>query len=231
MLSELGLDIAPLLAGAGIAGLAIGFGAQSLVKDVITGVFILLEDSITVGDVVNVGGHSGVVEGMTVRTVRLRDLSGNVHVVPFGEVQTVLNMTKDFAYALIEAGVAYKEDVDEVIGVLKEIGDEMCEDEEFGPMIMAPLEVMGLDSFGDSSVNIRVRMKTRPIKQWSVRREYHRRMKRVFDERGIEIPFPHRTVLFPEAEPQTAAATVKRAPAVSKRPERLSDGLPDQESE
>ena len=231
VLSELGLDIAPLLAGAGIAGLAIGFGAQSLVKDVITGVFILLEDSITVGDVVNVGGHSGVVEGMTVRTVRLRDLSGNVHVVPFGEVQTVLNMTKDFAYALIEAGVAYKEDVDEVIGVLKEIGDEMCEDEEFGPMIMAPLEVMGLDSFGDSSVNIRVRMKTRPIKQWSVRREYHRRMKRVFDERGIEIPFPHRTVLFPEAEPQTAAATVKRAPAVSKRPERLSDGLPDQESE
>ena len=231
MLSELGLDIAPLLAGAGIAGLAIGFGAQSLVKDVITGVFILLEDSITVGDVVNVGGHSGVVEGMTVRTVRLRDLSGNVHVVPFGEVQTVLNMTKDFAYALIEAGVAYKEDVDEVIGVLKEIGDEMCEDEEFGPMIMAPLEVMGLDSFGDSSVNIRVRMKTRPIKQWSVRREYHRRMKRVFDERGIEIPFPHRTVLFPEAEPQTAAATVKRAPAESKRPKRLSDALPDQESE
>ena len=231
VLSELGLDIAPLLAGAGIAGLAIGFGAQSLVKDVITGIFILLEDSITVGDVVNVGGHSGVVEGMTVRTVRLRDLSGNVHVVPFGEVQTVLNMTKDFAYALIEAGVAYKEDVDEVIGVLKEIGDEMCEDEEFGPMIMAPLEVMGLDSFGDSSVNIRVRMKTRPIKQWSVRREYHRRMKRVFDERGIEIPFPHRTVLFPEAEPQAAAAAVKPAPAVDKRPERLSDGLPDQESE
>ncbi len=232
VLSELGLDIAPLLAGAGIAGLAIGFGAQSLVKDVITGVFILLEDSITVGDVVSVGGHSGVVEGMTVRTVRLRDLSGNVHIVPFGEVQTVLNMTKDFAYALIEAGVAYKEDVDEVIAVLKEIGDGMREDEEFGPMIMAPLEVMGLDSFGDSSVNIRVRMKTRPIKQWSVRREYHRRMKRAFDERGIEIPFPHRTVLFPEPEvAQDKAVAIPKPLAETARPEPLVEGLPDQESD
>jgi small conductance mechanosensitive channel len=196
VLSELGVDIAPLLAGAGIAGLAIGFGAQSLVKDVITGVFILLEDSIAVGDVVNVGGHGGIVEAMTVRTVRLRDLSGNVHVVPFGEVASVLNMTKEFSYALIEAGVAYKEDVDRVIEVLKEIGAGMEADPEFGPMILEPLEVLGLDSFGESSVNIRVRIKTRPIKQWSVLREFHRRMKRAFDERGIEIPFPHRTVFF-----------------------------------
>jgi small conductance mechanosensitive channel len=196
VLSELGVDIAPLLAGAGIAGLAIGFGAQSLVKDVITGVFILLEDSIAVGDVVNVGGHGGVVEGMTVRTVRLRDLSGNVHIVPFGEVASVLNMTKEFSYALIEAGVAYKEDVDQVIEVLREIGAGMAADPEFGPMILEPLEVIGLDSFGESSVNIRVRIKTRPIKQWAVRREFHRRMKRAFDERGIEIPFPHRTVFF-----------------------------------
>ena len=169
---------------------------------------------------------------MTVRTVRLRDLSGNVHIVPFGEVQTVLNMTKDFAYALIEAGVAYKEDVDAVIAVLKEIGDEMREDEEFGPMIMAPLEVMGLDSFGDSSVNIRVRMKTRPIKQWSVRREYHRRMKRAFDERGIEIPFPHRTVLFPEAEAeQNKAVAIPKPKSETARPEPLVEGLPDQESD
>ena len=214
VLSELGINIAPLLAGAGIAGLAIGFGAQSLVKDVINGVFILLEDSMSVGDVVDVGSHSGVVEGMTVRTVRLRDLSGNVHIVPFGEVASVTNMTKGFAYALIDAGVAYKEDVDQVFEVLKEIGAEMQADPELGPMILAPLEVLGLDSFGDSSVNIRVRLRTRPIKQWSVRREFHRRMKRAFDERGIEIPFPYRTLTFatPEDSETAAKATAERRP-------------------
>jgi small conductance mechanosensitive channel len=215
VLSELGVSIAPLLAGAGIAGIAIGFGAQSLVKDVLTGVFILLEDSIAVGDVVNVAGHGGIVEGMTMRTVRLRDLSGNVHFVPFGEVASVLNMTKDFSYALIEAGVAYKEDVDQVIEVLKEVGAGMEDDPDFGPMILAPLEVLGLDSFGDSSVNIRFRIRTKPIKQWSVRREYHRRMKRAFDERGIDIPFPHRTIYFgaPTAEAEKIERLVGGAAA------------------
>ena len=212
VLSELGIDIAPLLAGAGIAGLAIGFGAQSLVKDVITGIFILLEDSIAVGDVVEVGGHAGVVEAMSVRTVRLRDLSGSVHVVPFGEVASVLNMTKDFAFALMDVGVAYKEDVDQVIEVLKQLADEMRADADFAPMILEPLEVLGLESFGDSAVVIRVRLKTRPIKQWAVKREYQRRMKRRFDELGIEIPFPHRTIYYGDAgAPKLGAAA---SPAV-----------------
>ena len=133
---------------------------------------------------------------MTIRSVRLRDLGGNVHTVPFGEVAAVLNMTKDFSYALMEVGIAYREDVDEVVEVLREIGDGMQADEEFGPLILEPLQVLGLDSFGASSVNIRVRLKTLPIQQWAVRREFQRRMKRVFDERGIEIPFPHQTVYF-----------------------------------
>ena len=196
VLSEIGVNIGPLLAGAGIVGLAVSFGAQSLVKDVITGFFILLEDTIAVGDMVDLGGHFGIVEGMSIRSVRLRDLEGTVHTVPFGEVASVLNMTKDFSYALMEIGIAYREDVDQVVEVLREIGEGMQADEEFGPLILEPLEVLGLDSFGASSVNIRIRLKTLPIKQWPVKREYQRRMKRVFDERGIEIPFPHQTVYF-----------------------------------
>ena len=196
VLSEIGVNIGPLLAGAGIVGLAVSFGAQSLVKDVITGFFILLEDTIAVGDMVDLGGHFGIVEGMSIRSVRLRDLEGTVHTVPFGEVASVLNMTKDFSYAFMEIGIAYREDVDQVVEVLREIGEGMQADEEFGPLILEPLEVLGLDSFGASSVNIRIRLKTLPIKQWPVKREYQRRMKRVFDERGIEIPFPHQTVYF-----------------------------------
>ena len=196
VLSEIGIDIGPLLAGAGIVGLAVSFGAQSLVKDVITGFFILLEDTISVGDVVDLGGRTGIVESMTIRSVRLRDVGGNVHTVPFGEVAAVLNMTKDFSYALMEVGIAYREDVDAVVEVLREIADGMQADEEFGPLIMEPLQVLGLDSFGASSVNIRIRLKTLPIQQWAVRREFQRRMKRVFDERGIEIPFPHQTIYF-----------------------------------
>ncbi len=223
VLSEIGVDIAPLLAGAGIAGIAVGFGAQSLVKDVITGVFILLEDSIAVGDVVEVGGHAGVVESLTVRTVRLRDLNGNVHVVPFGEIATVLNMTKEFAFALIEAGVAYKEDTDQVVEVLQEIADGMQDDPDFGASILAPLEVLGLDSFGASSVNIRVRLKVRPGKQWGVRREFHRRLKYAFDARGIEIPFPHRTVFFGKEPDPNAVSQVKALPRSAARREPDAD--------
>ena len=196
VLSELGVDIGPLLAGAGIVGLAVSFGAQSLVKDVITGFFILIEETISVGDVVDLGGRAGVVESMSIRSIRMRDLKGHVHTVPFGEVASVLNMTKDYAYAFIEAGVAYREKIDDVVEVLCTIGEDLQADEEFAAFILEPLEVLGLDSFGASSVNIRVRLKTVPMKQWAVRREFQRRMKRVFDERGIEIPFPHQTVYF-----------------------------------
>jgi len=197
-LSEIGVDIGPLLAAAGVVGLAVGFGAQTLVKDVITGIFILAEDSIAVGDVVEVGGHAGLVEGMTIRTIRLRDLAGSVHTVPFSEATTVKNLTKDFSYALMDIGVAYREDVDAVIATLKEISAGMQADEAFGPEILEPMEVLGLDSFGDSAVVIKARIKTRPVKQWMVMREFNRRMKRVFDEKGIEIPFPHQTIYFGE---------------------------------
>ncbi|MFQ5983967.1 MAG: mechanosensitive ion channel family protein [Alphaproteobacteria bacterium] len=196
ILSELGIDIAPLLAGAGVAGLAIGFGAQRLVRDVITGAFILFEDSIHVGDVVNVGERAGIVEAITIRTIRLRDLSGNVHTIPFSSVETVTNMTKEFSYALLDVGVAYRENTDEVVAVLEEIAEELRQDPEYGPQILEPLQVLGVDRFEDSAVVIRARIKTRPIRQWGVKREFNRRMKIRFDEEGIEIPFPHQTVYF-----------------------------------
>ena len=195
-LSELGLNIGPLLAGAGVVGLAIGFGAQTLVKDIITGIFILTEDQIAVGDVVRIGTHSGLVEQLTLRTIRLRDLAGNVHIIPFSEVTTVENMTKDFSRYVFEVGVAYREDTDEVAQILYDIADELQADEVYGPLIVAPFEVMGVDSFGDNAVNIRARITTQPIQQWKVGREFNRRMKKRFDELGIEIPFPHRTLYF-----------------------------------
>ncbi|MDX1711498.1 MAG: mechanosensitive ion channel [Rhodovibrionaceae bacterium] len=198
VLSELGIDIGPLLAGAGVVGLAIGFGAQTLVKDVITGVFILVEDAMSVGDWVDVGGVSGGVESMTIRSVKLRDLNGVVHVIPFGEIAKVTNMNREFGYALMDIGVAYREDVDEVSEVLKTIGEEIKEDETFGPLIEGDLEVFGLQNLGDSAVEIRVRLKTKPLRQWGVRREFLRRTKKRFDELGIEIPFPHQTLYFGE---------------------------------
>jgi small conductance mechanosensitive channel len=194
VLSELGLNIAPLLAGAGVVGLAIGFGAQTLVKDVINGIFILIEDTIAIGDIVDVDGHAGVVEAMTIRSIRLRDFSGAVHTVPFSAVATVKNLTKDFSYYVFDVGVSYREDVDRVMAVLREIGAEMQADEAYRRSILEPIEVVGLDQFGDSAVVIRGRIKTRPIKQWEVGREFNRRMKRAFDEKGIEIPFPQRTI-------------------------------------
>lgn len=199
LLKQIGIDIGPLLAGAGVVGLAIGFGAQSLVKDVISGFFILFENHMNVGDVVKVAGVAGLIENIDLRVTVLRDLEGKVHVIPNGEISVVTNMTKEWARAVVEIGVAYKEDVDSVIGVLKEVGDGMKKDVEFGPMILEPLEVLGLDSFGDSAVNIKVMFKTQPIKQWSVAREYRRRVKKAFDARGIEIPFPHVTLYMGEA--------------------------------
>lgn len=198
LLSELGVNIGPLLAGAGILGLAVGFGAQTLVKDLITGVTILLEDGATVGDVVEVAGHAGVVEEMRIRIIQLRDLSGNVHLVPYSDVTTIKNFTKEFSFYLFEVGVAYREDTDEVCKVLTAIGEEMQQDEQFGPDIMEPLQILGVDQFADSAVIIKARIKTVPIRQWAVGREFNRRMKKRFDELGIEIPFPHTTLYFGE---------------------------------
>lgn len=200
VIKEIGIDIGPLLAGAGVVGLAIGFGAQSLVKDVISGFFILLENHMNVGDVVQVAGEAGLVEKINLRVTVLRDLEGRVHIIPNGEITTVTNMTKEWSRALLDIGVAYKEDYDEVVAVIEEIAEGLRNDPEFGPLILEPLKVLGLDSFGDSSINIKVMFKTIPIKQWDVAREFRRRIKRVFDERGIEIPFPHRTIYMGEGE-------------------------------
>ncbi|HXV23466.1 MAG TPA: mechanosensitive ion channel domain-containing protein [Alphaproteobacteria bacterium] len=188
VLSELGLNIGPLLAGAGVVGLAIGFGAQTLVKDVITGFFILIEESISVGDVVALDGHSGVVESMTIRSVRLRDLSGSVHIIPFSSVLTVVNMTKEFAYAMFEIRISYEDDADAAIGVLQQTARDMQQDDTFAPMILAPIEVFGIDGFGDLGVLLRSRMKTRPGKQWSVQREFNRRIKLDLANAGIDMP-------------------------------------------
>jgi len=200
VMKEVGIEIGPLLAGAGILGLAVSFGAQNLVRDVIAGFFILLENHMNVGDVVQVAGVAGLVESMGLRVTVLRDLEGKVHIIPNGEIKVVTNMTKEWSRAVIEIGVAYKEDVDRVIDVLKRIGEELREDPEFSSMILEPMEVLGLDSFGESSVNIKVLFKTLPIKQWTVAREFRRRVKKVFDAEGIEIPFPHITLYMGEAE-------------------------------
>ncbi len=196
VLSELGVDIAPLLAGAGVVGLAIGFGAQTLVKDVITGVFILIEDSLAVGDWVDLGGHSGEVESMSVRAISLRDLSGQLHVVPFSEVTSVINMARDYGYAVIDIEVAYREDTDEVIKLLHQVADDLMADPEWAARIRGELEVFGVNNLGESAVDIRVRLRTRPLMQWGVRREFLRRTKKLFDEVGVEIPYPHRTLYF-----------------------------------
>ena len=198
VLSEIGVDIGPLLAGAGVIGLAVGFGAQTLVKDVITGVFILAEDQFAIGDIVRVNEKSGAVEEITIRTLRLRDLSGNVHIIPFSSVGMVENMTKDFSRYVFDVGIAYREDVDEVIEVLRDLGAEMQADTYYGPMINEPIEIMGVQRFDDSAVVVRARFTTKPIKQWQIGREFNRRMKRRFDELGIEIPFPHQTLYFGE---------------------------------
>lgn len=207
VLAELGVNIGPLLAGAGVAGLAIGFGAQTLVKDVITGAFILFEDQISVGDVVCVAGYTGVVEGLTVRTIRLRDLYGRVHVVPFSAVSDVTNFTKEYSYAVIDAGVAYRENTDEVSNVLAEIGRELRLDSNFKDDLLEPLEIMGVEELADSAVVIRVRFKTTAGRQWAIGREFNRRMKLKFDKYGIEIPFPHQTLYLNENKNNSVTET------------------------
>jgi len=194
VLKELGVEIAPVLAAAGIVGLAVGFGAQSLVKDVISGFFILLEDQIRVGDVVQIAGKGGLVEKINLKTTILRDLAGNVHYVPNGHIDVVTNMTKDFSRYVFDIGVAYRENVDEVIGVIKEVDEELRNDPDYKDDILEPIEILGLDQFADSAVIVKARTTTVPIKQWRIGREFNRRLKKKFDERNIEIPFPHVTL-------------------------------------
>jgi small conductance mechanosensitive channel len=194
ILHQVGVNITPILAGVGILSLAVGFGAQTLVKDIINGLFILIEDSISVGDVVNIRGSGGVVEAVNLRTIQLRDLQGSVHIIPNSQVEIITNLTKDYAYYMLDVGVAYHEDTDEVIATLQEIDAEMRGDPGFAADMLVPIEILGVDRFTDSAVVIRARLKTKPIKQWSVGREFNRRMKKLFEARGIEIPFPQRTI-------------------------------------
>ncbi len=194
ILSELGVSIAPILGAAGVVGLAVGFGAQSLVKDYFNGFFILIENQLTTGDVVEVGGKSGLVEDLTLRYVRLRDYDGNVHYVPNSLITTVTNMSRGHAQAVIDVGVAYREDVDRVLDVMREVGAEMRGDAVFGAKILDDLEIAGVDRLADSAVVLRCRFRVLPLERWNVRREFLRRVKNVFDARGIEIPFPHVTL-------------------------------------
>lgn len=200
ILREIGIDIAPMLAGVGIAGIAIGFGAQSLVRDIVAGLFILIENQFDVGDVISTAGVAGKVERITLRATTLRDAEGKVHIIPNGKMDVVTNMTRTFSKFVIDVGVAYEEDVDEVMAVLKEVGDRMNSDSEIGHKIIGPFEVLGVQDFADSAVVIRAQFTTKPIEQWSIGREYRRRLKKAFDERGISIPFPQRTLHFADAE-------------------------------
>uniref|UniRef100_A4WZN4 MscS Mechanosensitive ion channel n=1 Tax=Cereibacter sphaeroides (strain ATCC 17025 / ATH 2.4.3) TaxID=349102 RepID=A4WZN4_CERS5 len=199
-LSEIGLNIGPLLASAGVLGLAVGFGAQKLVQDIITGIFIQFENAINVGDVVSVAGISGVVERLTVRSVSLRDLNGVFHIIPFSSVDMVSNFMRDFSFFLCDMGVAYRENVDEVRAAMFDAFKELRRRPEHAAVILADLEWLGLDSFGDSAIVLRARIKTLPGKQWGVGRAYNEILKRIFDERNIEIPFPHQTIYFGEAK-------------------------------
>ena len=194
VLSELGISLAPILGAAGVAGVAIGFGAQSLVKDFFSGFFILFEDQIRTGDVVKIAGHAGLVEEITLRHTRLRDYDGNVHYVPNGMVDSVVNMSRGFAQAVMDIGVAYRENTDEVYEVMRRTARQLRADESFAARILDDLEIAGVDNWADSAVVIRCRFKVVALEQWGVRREYLRRLKKAFDEAGIEIPFPHLTI-------------------------------------
>ena len=196
MLDELGIQTAPLLAGAGVVGLAVGFGSQKLVQDIITGMFILLGDTIRVGDVVNLGARSGVVEAMTMRTVTLRSYNGDVHTIPYGAIDVVTNQTRDFSFWVLDVSIDYRESADRVIDLLREIDAQIRREWPWRRLILEPVEIAGVDRFADSAVVIRARVRTRPGEQWRVGRELNRRIKLRFDELGIEIPFPQRTVHF-----------------------------------
>ncbi len=198
-LKEAGFDVGPILAGAGVVGLAVGFGAQNLVRDLVSGLFLLLENQIHVNDVAIINGTGGLVEQINLRTIVLRSLDGTIHVFPNGNITSLANMTHEYSYYLFNIGVAYKEDTDHVIEVLKQIADDFMKEEKYKSLVLAPLEVLGVDSFGDSAVIIKARFKTLPIQQWVVGREMNRRIKKKFDELGIEIPFPHRSLYFGEA--------------------------------
>lgn len=196
LLSELGIDIVPLLAGAGFLSVAIGIGAQKFLQDFLIGFTVIIEDLFHVGDVVSLAGKTGVVEVITLRKVQLRDYNGTVYTIPFSEVKVIDNLTKDFSFYQIDLGVAYREDTDEILDCMRTVDQSLRNDPDFKELILEPIDIAGVDRFGDSAVIVKARIKTKPIQQWNVGREFNRRIKKIFDERGIEIPFPYQTVVF-----------------------------------
>lgn len=191
-LREIGFDIAPILAGAGVVGLAVGFGAQNLVRDVISGLMMLVENQIRVNDVAVINGTGGLVEEINLRTTVLRSLDGVVHVFPNGTITSLSNMTLEYSFYVFDLRVSYFEDTDRIAEVVQSIADEMMQEEKYKPLILAPLEVLGVDQLGESTVILKARIKTLPIQQWNVGREMNRRIKKVFLKEGIQIPFPQR---------------------------------------
>lgn len=208
VLTQVGVNVAPILAGAGILGLAVGFGAQELVRDVISGFFLLLENHVRNGDVAIINGVGGSVESMGLRTIVLRDLSGVVHVFQNGKIETLANMTKKWSAMVFDVEIAYKENTDEVVAIMRKVADAMSAEDQFAGKIIAPLEIFGVDAFGESGVVIKARFQTIPAEQWTVGREYRRRLKLAFDDHGVEIPVPHRTLYWGEASPPIALARV-----------------------
>jgi small conductance mechanosensitive channel len=190
ILHELRIDIAPVLTGAGIAGLAVGFGAQTMVRDIISGFFLILEDQVRVGDVAAINGTGGLVEQINLRTIVLRDLEGTVHVFPNGAINTLANRSKDYSYYVVDVSVSYYQDPDQVADVVRATGEEMRADTRFGPLVLEPVEILGIDSFTEWSAVMKVRIKTVPLKQWEVGRELRRRLIKSFTSQGFPIPFP-----------------------------------------
>jgi small conductance mechanosensitive channel len=200
ILGQVGVNVTPILASAGVVGLAVGFGAQNLVKDFVSGFFLILENQIRVGDVAIINGTGGLVEAITFRTIVLRDQAAVVHVFPNGSINTLSNMTKDWSAYVMDVGVAYKEDTDRVVEVMRRVAGELQSDPQYGSAMIEPIEIIGVDAFTDSAVIIKARLKTLPIRQWMVGREYRRRLKKAFEAENIEFPFPQRTVLVGEAK-------------------------------
>lgn len=194
ILNEFEVNLAALATGAGLVGIVIGFGAQSTVKDFLSGIFIILENQYRVGDVVSIGGHAGIVEQVTIRTTKLRDLDGSVYFIPNGEVNTVQNMTLEYSGLIIDVGVSYDTDIDKAKDVMNKVGQELADDPDWKDRIIEPVEYLRLDSFGDSSVNLKAVGKTIPIEQWNVAGEYRTRLKKAFEKNHIEIPFPQRVI-------------------------------------
>ncbi|MBI1251920.1 MAG: mechanosensitive ion channel [Alphaproteobacteria bacterium] len=199
-LAEFGVEVGPLIAGAGIIGLAVGFGAQTLVKDFLTGMFLIIEDVVSVGDIARIADFGGVVEEMTLRTIKLRDFDGTLHVFPYSEAQVIHNLTKDFSRYVFDLSIAYSSDINKALGVMAEIGEDLRRDPELGRFIREPLEIVGVDQLADSGVTLKARITTDPGKQWSVGREYLKRIKLAFDAAGVEIPFPHLKLVAPDAD-------------------------------